>query len=170
MAVYFQRKENKMKEYLLSVVAVCAVCALVGAISVQGKMKKQINFVLSLAIVTTLVTPIFSAIPSIDDMGRELLQEIGEEYSSDGVTNTKLQSITSEALNRGIERALCAEFSLDAEGVLVESKSNLIGDELIFEYIKVTLSGRAVFADSKAIKRYIQKNLCEECEVILLAL
>ena len=157
-----------MKEYVTVAVAVCAVCALAGALAPDTKMTKQVNFILSLAVMTSLVTPILRAIPSVEEMGQELLYQMGEEYSQDGSDNFYLDSVTQNAVNEGVKRSLCQALGIREECVTVECHFNVVGGDVIFERVSVCLSGEGIFADVVAIKRYIQKNLCEYCEVRML--
>ena len=156
-----------MKEYVTVAVSVCAICAIASALAPDTKMTKQVNFLLSLAVMASLVTPILSAIPYVEEMGRELLYQVGEEYSG-GSSESYLNTVTQNAVNEGVRRSLCQELGIREECVAVECQFNVVGGDVIFEKVSVGLSGEGIFADISAIKRFIQKNLCEHCEVSML--
>ena len=156
-----------MKEYITVAVSVCAICAIASALAPDTKMTKQVNFLLSLAVMASLVTPILSAIPYVEEMGRELLYQVGEEYSG-GSSESYLDTVTQNAVNEGVRRSLCQELGIREECVAVECQFNVVGGDVIFEKVSVGLSGEGIFADISAIKRFIQKNLCEHCEVSML--
>ena len=157
-----------MKEYVTSAVAVCAICAIASALAPDTKMTRQVNFLLSLAVMASLVTPILSSVPYVEEMGRELLYQVCEEYSSDGSANSYLDGVTQNAVNEGVRRSLCKELGIREECGVVECQFTVVGDDVIFEKVFVSLSGEGIFADISAIKRYIRKNLCEHCEVRML--
>ncbi len=156
-----------MKEYLISAIAVCAVCALVDTLSPDGKMGKGVSFALSVAVTLALISPLFSAFSGIREKSESLVYEIGSAY--DGAqSDYGLEGATAIAAGEGISEAISEKFGIDREYINVECQITLIGDVVIFERVTVGLSGVGIFADTVGIEKYISDSLGAECEVRLL--
>ena len=72
--------------------------------------------------------------------------------------------VAKDAFERGISSSVADKFSLEAELVSAEA----VGFDFDFmraEKIKITLTGRAVFADRRAIEEYINKMEIGACTV-----
>ena len=155
-----------MREYLVSAVAVCALCALADTLFPDGKLKKEMSFALSLVVVLVLVSPLFSALSNIDEMGQGFISEL-EDLDTQHYEG-ELYDVGERLLEEGIARTLCERFSLSESELGADATISFIGDELLVERVEISLSGSAIFSDIHEIKKYVQRQICDECEVILL--
>lgn len=156
-----------MREYALSVIMVSLLCAVVSALSPEGKMKKSVSFSLSLVLLCVLISPLFDALGDIKEIGRDFFQNT-DISSGEDVINSDFEKKTERAVCDGLIIALGDKFGIGKDDVEAECKLRIIGSEVIFEKVEITLLGRAVFSDIHKIKEYIEDSLGCECEVYLL--
>lgn len=141
-----------MKEYALMLFGLCLVLSTLSLLSFkEGSVK------LALGIIGIYV--ILSPLARIDfDFDYSL--EITLPESAEGGYG----EVARDAFERGICRSVAEKFSLEAELVSAEA----VGFDFSLmraEEIKITLTGRAVFADRRAIEEYINKMEIGACTV-----
>lgn len=156
-----------MKEYLVSAIAILAICAIVDNISPDGKMKKSVSFALSLAVTLALISPLACAFSELREKSENFIYEMESAYDG-AFENSTLEYTTSEAANEGIKAAVAEKFGIDRSNLEAKCKLNIIGESVIFEKVEILLSGKGIFADTVGIKKYVSDSLGCECEVRLL--
>ncbi len=156
-----------MKEYLTSVIAVAAICAIIDTLSPDGKMKKSVSFALSLAVTLALLSPLSFSISGIKEKSESFISEIESAYDG-AYSNSSLEYTTSEAANEGIKEAISGKFGIDKSNIEAKCKLNIIGETVVFEKVEIFLYGKGIFADTVGIKKYVSESLGCECEVKLL--
>ena len=82
----------------------------------------------------------------------------------EGEEDNMSATVAKEAYLRGIRLAVADEFSLSEEDIRVEC-SGFSFEKMRAERVHITLFGRAVLADIKAIGEYAEKSGFGECEV-----
>lgn len=70
-----------------------------------------------------------------------------------------------KALVQGMKDDIVSHFSLDAEGVLIDTDLTLQEEELVGSYLSVTLGKENFFADVTALLRYLKNTYPVDCEV-----
>ena len=156
-----------MKEYLVSAIAVAAICAVVDMISPDGKMKKSVSFALSLAVTLALVSPLSFSLSGIKEKSEAFISEVESAYDT-SYSDTSLEYTTSEAANEGIKKAISEKFGIDKVNIETKCALDIIGEAVIFEKVEIYLYGKGIFADTAGIKKYVSDSLGCECEVKLL--
>ncbi len=73
---------------------------------------------------------------------------------------------TEDAFCDGVLNALCDKYGIETHQAKIKTEG-FDFNTMSCKKITVTLSGGAVIKDSGAIKRYLEQNLCIECEVRL---
>ena len=156
-----------MREYAISFIMVSLLCAVVSAVSPEGKMKKSVSFSLSLLLICVLISPLFDALGDIENISRDFFDEMN---ISDGgeLINSEFERETEAAICDGLIAALNDKFGISKDNMSVECGIRIIGSDLVFEKVEITLFGRAVFSDINKIEEYIEDSLGCECEVYLL--
>lgn len=153
-----------MKEYLMSLVSVSAVCAIASYLvpDREEKLKKGVGLALALAVLFTAVYPL----PGAAEAASRLLDSSGGIFDTSVTDHSSewLDGVTSDAVGEGIRRDVMREFGLK-DGVSVVADVSY-GSEITVKRVTVKLSGIAIFADGLAIERYIESNYCAECEVL----
>ena len=146
-----------MEEYLISIFAVSAVTAILGLITYKGG-DGVIKFAFAVLVLYTALAPISKAVDGFDKLQGGFIipmPELGEgEY----------ESVAREAFCNGVKEYICSELSLDTGDVAV-SASGFDFEKMRAELIKVTLSGRAAFADRIKIEELVGAAGLGECEV-----
>lgn len=148
-----------MKEYMLCVFAVSALCGLLSLLVYKEGRDGASRFAFAVLLLYTVATPLAGLVSelsgaldfSIEDFSPE---EYGEEY----------KKVAESAFCEGIERLLSDEFSLPSGAVDV----HCIGfdfDKMQAEKIRVVLSPAAAFADERRIRNFINQYGMGECEV-----
>ena len=149
-----------MTATVAALVAVSGIYAILSAISPRSEeTRRAVYLVLSLSLLAFLLTPLASERHEVDLDG--ILDSILGEY------NPNENGFTEEArraVNDGIRRAVCEEFSLPDDALSVECT---FGDGLTLTAVRLCLSGVGILADLRGIEAYGKENFCENCEVIL---
>ncbi len=156
-----------MREYIICAVMVSLLCAIVSALSPEGKMKKSISFALSAVLMCVLISPLFYLITDFDAIGGEFFS--GFEIEGNGeLENKEFEAQTQKAVNLGIARDISQRFNIDEENISVDTDIEIIGSEILFLKVDIFLKGRGIFADIHGIEKYIEKSMGTKCEVHLI--
>ncbi len=110
--------------------------------------------------------PLISVIDGISDISfDEMLngEEVATEYES--VFDSYIENAEIDLIKRDIRADLAKRFSLDESELKINIKYDY-RSEARLERVSVTLLGRAVFADSNAIKSYLDSRL--SCETVVI--
>lgn len=147
-----------MKEYLLSVFAICTVVGLVSFLS-HGKLRSAERIVLGIITLYVILSPLPSAIKNfdVDDFFSFDTDGVGEQGGD-------ISEVAEEAFARGVALAVAEEFSLEASDIRVRVEG-FDFEKMSAERIRVTLSGRASTADYRAVEEYLNKQQFGRCEV-----
>lgn len=152
-----------MKEYLISMIGVCAVCFIVKELGVFGD-NKYVGFVCGLCVVAVTVNPLFKLSEWIEgfDMDEVLedSEEKHEEYSS-YFDSFIIESYISEAEDE-IEKYVCDGYGLTAENVMAHI---YFSEDEYFIYI--TLTGKGVFANTNKMKSELCGRYNCEVEIVI---
>ena len=144
-----------MKEYAISVFAVCLVSAVASLLRPSGD---SVSRVAAMAIILWMtLSPIASFVRDFDP--ELLLPTEGENLG-----NEELAEVAKEALCQGICRAVSEKFGIPADSVSV----TVVGFDMLnmkCDEIRIILGGRAITADYKAIEKYVGSLGIGECEV-----
>lgn len=148
-----------MREYLTSLVIVCAMCAVMQMLTPDGSsISHGMSFAMAVVILFVVVLPI----PSLLSEARDSLRDI-ELPRADGTFDgvAWVESVSEEAIERALATAIEEEF--DIRGVRVDATL----EESAVTKTEVVLTGASAFADGKGIKKYVEESLGCVCEVIL---
>ena len=148
---------EKMEEYITSIFAVSAVTAILGLIAYRGG-DTVTKFAFSVLVMYVSLVPISGIIDDIKNGNADFsvsLPDYGVGEYSESV---------SEAFCLGVSRYICSEFSLDESDVSV-SVLDFDMEKMTAALVKVTLSGRAVFADKIKIEELVYDAGLGKCEV-----
>ena len=144
-----------MKEYAISVFALCLVSAVASLLRPSGD---SVSRVAAMAIILWMtLSPIASFVRDFDP--EALLPTEGESVDSD-----ELSDIAEDALCQGIRRGVSEKFGIPTDSVSV----TLTGFDMLnmkCDEIRIVLGGRAITADYKAIEKYVSSLGIGECEV-----
>lgn len=147
-----------MSNYALTVFIVCVLAGVLGKISYGGKNDIS-RIAISVISMFVIITPLVNAakeinIDSIVEIDGWQSEEIEGGY----------EAVAESAFAKGIGRAVSEKFSLDSSEIKV-SVYGFDFEKMFAEEIKITLSGRSVSADYRAIEKYVNSMEIGECEV-----
>lgn len=147
-----------MNEYFITVFVICAVTGILGLLSYNEKNGAE-HAALGVILLFVVLSPVANVIASFDAEKFD-----PEKLVSDIQPETGLSDVGAAALCDGICRAVSQEFSLD-DGDITATAYGFDFKMMKAEKIRILLTGRAAFADSKAIKEFVEKLEVGECEV-----
>lgn len=146
-----------MTEYMIQVFAVSALLSLLSLISYRSALDSTRRLAFGLILMSVVVTP---AVGAIEELSNFDFDKIIPEIDSVSKDSYELYEI---AFADGIANAVCEKFELRGSDVRVL----LVGfssDEWRCEKIRIILSGKASFADTSGIERFINRFDIGECE------
>lgn len=151
-----------MREYFVSVGAVSVICAVATLIGYRNG-DKGAKIALSVLLLYTLATPVISFVESGFDFSIDNSESLPPETS---IEDTVYYDVAKDAFADGVVSYVCNEFSLDRSFVSAYVYGFDI-KSMRAEKIKLILTGRAVYADARAIVSAVRKAGLGECEVEL---
>lgn len=147
-----------MSNYALTVFIVCVLSGVLGKISYGGKndISRVAISVISLFII---ISPLANAAKEFD---------FDNLFDTEGWQSEDIdggyEAVAEGAFADGIVRAVSEKFSLDTSEIEV-SVSGFVFEKMRADEIKITLFGRSVAADYRAIEKYVNSMDVGECEV-----
>ena len=151
-----------MTAYLSAILAAGGVYAVLLAVMPEREeLRKTVSFVLSLAILLLILSPLLNR--NADGNIFDIFDNI-ESGESESEGKDYLDRETREAYLRGIKAAIAEEFNIEEKDI---SLSPVFGEEAALVSLTVTLSGSAVLCDLIRLERYGRENFCESFEVML---
>lgn len=151
-----------MSEYLSCLISVSSLVGVSAFLSYGEREDKVLKIASSLIIAYVTVLPLVSLIRDLDyDFSLGF-----DDGSFVYIEDTLIGEEAENAFCEGIEKYISERFSLPSEEITVR----VFGFEytsMKAEKIKIILSGKAIFADNRAIAEEIEKNGLGECEVEL---
>lgn len=157
------RRGVNMREYLISMIGVCAVCFIVKELGVIGD-NKYVGFVCGLCVVAVTVSPLLRLTEWIYSFDMDVLledsEEKYEEYSS-YFDSFITESYISEAEDE-IEKYICNGYGLLRENV--DARIYFSEDEY---FIYISLTGKGVFANTNKMKAELLEKYGCGVEIVI---
>ena len=154
-----------MREYLVTILCVSAVTALLGILPSDEKMRKSVNFALSLILLSAVVLPLPSL---LTDLPRDFSAYL-EELESESLTGSEyLKKETLAAVCDGIADHLADRYGIPRGAISVTAEGDIVEETVILRRVILTLSPAAQAADVRGMIYYVEENTGAECEVIAL--
>ncbi len=157
-----------MEGYLMTLMAVALLSGIVGMISPEGDTKKYVRFAGLLCLLCAMIGPALTALTdsdfSMDDLTGETQTDDSVDY--DEIYNNALIAGGEKQAAQTIKSSIIQEFDLpsDALEVTVQRMSKNDTDSPI--EVRVTLGGKAIFADPKEIVRQVESILDCRCTIL----
>ena len=151
-----------MAEYIVSVVVACAILGLSAYASYPQSSDKASKFAASVLLLYVAINPLGKILSELDGGGFSFSAIIGSapEVEEGGA----YEDVAEEAFAEGISKLLFTKFNIDSE----DSDVSIVGfdfEGMKCRKIKITLYGKAIFADFRAVEEYITGSGLGECEV-----
>lgn len=141
--------------------AAAFLIALARAVAHDGEKEGVTKLALSLVLLSVLAAPLSSLVLSLPDV----LAGEGSTLPDLPADDPAYLSAAEEGFRQGIQRALCEKFSLSEDEVRVRVV-NFDFSAMRAEGVTVFLTGRAVFADTAGIRRYLcEGGVCTDARV-----
>ena len=145
-----------MRGFGLLVFGVCAVVGVLSLVSYkQGDGMRKFAF--SVLMFAAIAAPLVSLVRNFD-LGEELPDTLPGEYGE------LYAEVAEEAFCDGLLREVSLRFGIPT-GAAELSIYGFDFEKMSAERVKITLSGSAAIADTRAIKEYIEGFGIGECEV-----
>ena len=156
------RRGVNMKEYLIAMIGVCAVCFVVRELQIFGD-NKYVGFVCGLCVVAVSVSPLLELsgwLGSLDiDSAFENVVE-QEEYSSyfdSYITESYIAEVEAE-----IKSYILEKYNLKEDNVCVNI---YVGENRRLIYISLT--GKGIFANTNKMKEELLERYSSEVEIVI---
>ena len=156
------RRGVNMKEYLIAMIGVCAVCFVVRELQIFGD-NKYVGFVCGLCVVAVSVSPLLELsgwLRSLDiDSAFENVVE-QEEYSSyfdSYITESYIAEVETE-----IKSYILEKYNLKEDNVRVNI---YVGENRRLIYISLT--GKGIFANTNKMKEELLERYSSEVEIVI---
>ena len=146
-----------MSGYFISVFVICSGFGVLGILSYDEKNKAQ-RAALGIIFLYVVLAPVAENLKSVGDATVDF-EGIADEYGDEGY-----EQIGETALSNGIRRAIAEKFSV-SEGDVSVILRNFDFNEMKSDSVSVILTGKAVFSDSIAIKKFVNDLGVGKCEV-----
>ena len=147
-----------MKEYMISVFAICVAVGLFGFLS-HGRLRSAERVTMGIIVLWVIISPLSSAVKNIDfdDLGFSDVGQLPE-------LNGGYSAVAEEAFGRGIILLVADEFSLDPSDMRVKI-TGFDPETMSAEKIRLILGGGAAMADYRAVESFLNKQNLGKCEV-----
>lgn len=151
-----------MKEYLIAMIGVCALCFIVRELQLFGD-NKYVSFVCGICVVAVSVTPLLGLSEWMHSLDIDsVLDEEGEyeEYSSyfdSYITESYISEVEAEITNYILEK-----YGLSEDNVSV---SIYVGEERALIYISLT--GKGIFANTNNMKKELADRYSSDVEIVI---
>lgn len=146
-----------MTEYFYSLMITALLVSVFSFVSYKDGERAS-RFAFGVIMTAAVLIPLIRIIPSVDFHG--VIEEIKAEASGNPIYSERCE----EAIENGIKKAVCEEFSF-SEGSVAASLSGFDFENMRAEKINITLRGKAVFADLEKIEKYVAGLGLGDCEV-----
>jgi len=159
-----------MKEYFLILIGVCLISGFASMLAPEGGLSPSLNFVTALCVMSVIISPISSIVGELSSGELDFFERFGERYEDvDVFEEIYNENITKESIltaERTLASMACRELSIDEEDIDISIETKNEDGELRVSYVKVYISGGAIFKDPRAISEYISGLVLCECEII----
>ena len=154
-----------MASYLSCLISISVIIGVCSYVSYGENRDGYLKTASSLILVYMIISPIVGIVKEVADIVDlgDSLQELPES-----IENTEIAQNAEAAFCAGIKKHVCQNFSISEEDVAVKS-FGFDFEKMKAEKIKILLSGKAIFADNRAIASEITGSGLGECEVELSA-
>lgn len=157
-----------MNGYIIAIITISIVAGIGSSLVSTNdvRLKKHINFLISLIFLIILICPIKDAMDKVNDIKENIDSFVSSisssvDYSNNLIINTSIDNICS-----GIKEAIIDEFKFKEEDVEIEIDVNSKDVEAVqVERLKIFLYNEATWCDENKIKNFIE-NLVG-CEVVI---
>ena len=156
-----------MKTYLIALLCVCISSAVVRVISPDGVMKKYIEMLCAICIISVVIVPIYQEMSNIDSMGELFVPEgIADETDYDEIYNEYLSQKYIENTCDLLEADLAERLKIANEDIDVRLEVYENDVEVAVRSATVVLDTGAITADPEIIKEFFYERFAAECEII----
>ena len=162
-----------MKEYIVTLIAVSILCGVISVLSpegVGGGIKKHMNLLLSLCVLSIIMAPVGNLLKKGDgfelDLFGDFIDSENAEQKYDEIYKNTLGGYTAESVSAGSKNMLCKAFDIDGDDVDV---CVVLGDneeELTVEKVHLIIYSGAVVKDPRTMSEYLTGLFNCECEII----
>lgn len=156
-----------MRTYLSTLFGVCIISAVIRTISPEGAMKKYIEILCSICVLSAITAPAVSYISKLDSIDE--LFKFEWEYESadyDEIYNGYLLEANTAEACRVLEEELSALLGTDEGSIRISLAVSYSDGEVSVSSATVTLGAKAVAADPDQIKGYIAERVGCECQIV----
>ena len=156
------RRGVNMKEYLIAMIGVCAVCFVVRELQIFGD-NRYVGFVCGLCVVAVSVSPLLELSGwlrslDIDSAFDNVVEQ--EEYSSyfdSYITESYIAEVEAE-----IKSYILEKYNLNEDNVCVNI---YVGESRRLIYISLT--GKGIFANTNKMKEELLERYSSEVEIVI---
>ena len=155
-----------MKEYIGILFGVCMLAALVRVVAPEGVMKKYIEMVCALCVISAIILPLTQLLSDIQSIDISIENGEAEMSNYDEIYNSYLAKGSLGDAEKILEREIADAFIKGSGEVDIDIRANVQGDNVQVSGINVTLIGSAVTADPEQVRQYVLGRTGVECEIL----
>ena len=143
-----------MDNYIYSILTISIVGSVIGSIiSSANPLKKHLNYLCSLILVITLISPLVSVLKNTFDI-KEYINNFYHSIKTEEIienSNTIIVNTSKEKVCEGIKETIISKFSLEKTDVYVTS--------IEITKVNVILTNKASWSDTDKIKSFLSELL-----------
>ena len=148
-----------MNKYVITIFISTFISGILLTLTPEGKIKKYVQYIISLVLIISIIAPISSLLLSVTDLKRDL-----QDYISDILVSEKIEISNSLIINTGIEKisegikeAIVDKYNFDENEISVELILNGENISTIkIAKINVYLTGKSSWSDANKIEEYLK--------------
>lgn len=152
-----------MDNYIYSILTISIVGSVIGSIiSSANPLKKHLNYLCSLILVITLISPLVSVLKNTFDI-KEYINNFYHSIKTEEIienSNTIIVNTSKEKVCEGIKETIISKFSLEKTDVYVSLELN--SDDITsieITKVNVILTNKASWSDTDKIKSFLSELL-----------
>lgn len=150
-----------MENSVVYIISIVCVVAFSSFCAYDTEKNRGARGALGIILLSALAIPFVNMLVTVSDLSLQDAPTYGDEFSD----NARDESVKIAFL-QGIKLALKEKFSLNEEEIEVTCA------DFSFEHMKagkinITLSGKSVFSDLRAIREFVERSELGECEVFV---
>ncbi len=162
-----------MREFVLRILTLSLLCGLIEQLTPAGEregLRRAVRLLAGLFVLICMLTPLSrvdgtALLTRIGAWARELEQDAQTEYEK--LMEEKLTVGTTAQLEEELYGLLERQLDISRTECTVQIKTDREGDALLLSHVWVTVQGKAVLTDPRAIETLIEERLECPCTVAI---
>ena len=156
-----------MQEYFAVLFSVCILSGIINVITPSESVKKYIEYVCALCVISCMILPIFEIFPDKIDIFDTLGDYESNIVDYDEIYNNFWAEQDEKNASTALRKGLAETLSISADYFRVSLCTSGSGAERTLESVTVYITdARGISADPQKIRSYVKNTANTECEIV----